>query len=164
MYIHLIFTPWDYYQASALLHLIYILDTFASAIFYFASAYNCWLWCCLKSFKIWPHCGLRSWKFLVFPGSSAPTSGTLALSSVFGIGALHLSYRHIDRALVSAYVERWQLETNTFRLPFGEMTITLDDISAIIDIPIPLCLSTSTYWIYYKLATSMSMVSFQQFE
>ena len=49
---------------------------------------------------------------------------------------MHLSYCHIDRALVSTYVERWQPETNTFHLPFGEMTITLDDVGVIIGIPV----------------------------
>ena len=48
----------------------------------------------------------------------------------------HLSYRYIDRALVSAFVERSQPETNTFHLPFGEMAITLDDVSVILGIPI----------------------------
>ena len=49
---------------------------------------------------------------------------------------MHLSYRYINRALVSAYVKRWQPETNTFHLPFGEITITFDDVSAIIGIPV----------------------------
>eukprot|EP00268_Persea_americana_P002268 TRINITY_DN10672_c0_g1_i8.p1 TRINITY_DN10672_c0_g1~~TRINITY_DN10672_c0_g1_i8.p1 ORF type:complete len:248 (+),score=26.44 TRINITY_DN10672_c0_g1_i8:166-909(+) len=36
--------------------------------------------------------------------------------------------------MVSACVERWQPETNTFHMPFGEMTITLDDVSTILGI------------------------------
>ena len=55
----------------------------------------------------------------------------------FGLAPLrmHLSYRFMDRALVSTYVERWQPDTNTFHLPFDAITITLDDINAIIGIP-----------------------------
>ena len=37
---------------------------------------------------------------------------------------------------MSAFVERWQPETNTFHMPFGEMTITLDDVSTILGIPV----------------------------
>ena len=44
------------------------------------------------------------------------------------------AYRSINRNMVSAFVERWQPETNTFHMPFGEMTITLDDVSTILGI------------------------------
>ena len=43
----------------------------------------------VKSFKLDLTADLQSWKFSDFPGSSAPTSGTLMEISVFGIGALH---------------------------------------------------------------------------
>lgn len=46
------------------------------------------------------------------------------------------SYRYTDRVLVSAFIERWHPETNTFHFPFGEMTITLDDVRHILDIPV----------------------------
>jgi len=32
--------------------------------------------------------------------------------------------------------ERWQEETNSFHLPVGEMTITLDDVACLLGIPI----------------------------
>lgn len=35
---------------------------------------------------------------------------------------------------MSAFVERWQPEINTFHMPFSEMTITLDDIGTILGI------------------------------
>ncbi|RWR94760.1 serine/threonine-protein phosphatase 7 long form [Cinnamomum micranthum f. kanehirae] len=56
------------------------------------------------------------------------------------------SYRYISSPLVSAFVERWQPETNTFHMPFGEMTITLDDVRTLIGIPVtglPIHVSTS---------------------
>ncbi|KAH1210224.1 Protein MAIN-LIKE 1 [Glycine max] len=41
-----------------------------------------------------------------------------------------------DPGLISAFVERWHGETSTFHLPVGELTITLDDVSSLIHLPI----------------------------
>jgi len=38
--------------------------------------------------------------------------------------------------LLYALVERWLVETNAFHLPIGEMTITLDDESKLLHLPI----------------------------
>ncbi|RWR80339.1 serine/threonine-protein phosphatase 7 long form isoform X1 [Cinnamomum micranthum f. kanehirae] len=46
------------------------------------------------------------------------------------------SYCSVNKIIVSIFVERWQPETNTFHMPFGEMTITLDDVASIIGIPV----------------------------
>ena len=35
----------------------------------------------------------------------------------------------LDRSLLTALVDRWRLETNTFHLPCGEMTPTLQDVA-----------------------------------
>jgi len=54
-----------------------------------------------------------------------------------GLGGLvHASYESLDRGLLCAFVERWHPETNTFHLPIGEMTITLDDVSNLLYMPI----------------------------
>ena len=42
----------------------------------------------------------------------------------------------MDRALVSALVDRWRTETHTFHFPFGEMAITLEDVSMLLGLPI----------------------------
>jgi hypothetical protein len=41
-----------------------------------------------------------------------------------------------DIALITALVERWRPETNTFHFPFGEMTITLEDVYMILGLPV----------------------------
>nr|XP_012570950.1 protein MAINTENANCE OF MERISTEMS-like [Cicer arietinum] len=40
----------------------------------------------------------------------------------------------VDVGLISTFVERWHRETNSFHLPFGEMTITLDDVATLLHI------------------------------
>lgn len=46
------------------------------------------------------------------------------------------AYQNVDNALISAFVERWHPETNTFHLPAGEMTITLDDVFHILGVAV----------------------------
>ena len=41
-----------------------------------------------------------------------------------------------DAALVSAFVEHWHPETNSFHFYFGEMTMTLHDVYFILGLPI----------------------------
>ena len=47
-----------------------------------------------------------------------------------------LMYSHYDHALISAFVERWHPETNSFHMPWGEMTVTLHDVLRILALPI----------------------------
>ena len=42
----------------------------------------------------------------------------------------------INASLIAGLVERWRPETHTFHLPFGEMTVTLQDVSALWGLPI----------------------------
>jgi hypothetical protein len=54
-----------------------------------------------------------------------------------GLGWLQdTSYNMIDHSLICAFVERWHEETSSFHLPFGEMTVTLDDVASLLHIPI----------------------------
>nr|XP_004488488.1 protein MAIN-LIKE 1-like [Cicer arietinum] len=45
-------------------------------------------------------------------------------------------YEMIDKRIISAFVEWWLRDINSFHLPIGEMTITLDDVSSLLHIPI----------------------------
>ncbi|QHN87344.1 protein MAIN-LIKE 2-like [Arachis ipaensis] len=41
-----------------------------------------------------------------------------------------------DNPLISAFVERWRPETHTFHLPWGECTITLEDVAMQLGLPV----------------------------
>ncbi|KAH1242745.1 Protein MAIN-LIKE 1 [Glycine max] len=53
-----------------------------------------------------------------------------------------------DPGLISAFVERWHGETSTFHLSVGELTITLDDVSSLLHLPI-----TGTLHSFHALST-----------
>ncbi|XP_050896623.1 protein MAIN-LIKE 1-like [Lathyrus oleraceus] len=42
----------------------------------------------------------------------------------------------IDTNLISAFMEIWHLETSSFHMSFGEISITLDDVSCVLHLPI----------------------------
>ncbi|KAL2534972.1 Aminotransferase-like [Abeliophyllum distichum] len=42
----------------------------------------------------------------------------------------------LDNPLISALVERWRRETNTFHMTVGEMTVTLEDVAYLLGLPI----------------------------
>jgi hypothetical protein len=41
-----------------------------------------------------------------------------------------------DIRLITALIERWRPETNSFHFPFGELTITLEDVYMILGLPV----------------------------
>lgn len=43
---------------------------------------------------------------------------------------------HVHNELIEAFVERWQPETNSFHMPWGEMSITLHNVFLILGIRI----------------------------
>ncbi|XP_057524673.1 protein MAINTENANCE OF MERISTEMS-like isoform X2 [Amaranthus tricolor] len=49
---------------------------------------------------------------------------------------LYIMHQYIDSALITAFLERWQPDTNTFHMPWGEMTIMLHDVQRILGIGI----------------------------
>ena len=51
-------------------------------------------------------------------------------------GLLWVSGREIDHGLITALVERWRLETHTFHMPHGEVSITLQDMEVLLGLPV----------------------------
>ena len=45
-------------------------------------------------------------------------------------------YATVPHALLMTLCKRWHAETNSFHLPVGEMTVTLDDVTCLMHIPI----------------------------
>ena len=49
---------------------------------------------------------------------------------------LQTGYENISHGLITVLSERWHVEANSFHLPDGEMTVTLDDVACLLDIRI----------------------------
>ncbi|KAK9128393.1 hypothetical protein Syun_017190 [Stephania yunnanensis] len=65
------------------------------------------------------------------------TAGLRRIIQRSGLNTLiDCSYRKANKEVISAFVERWQPETNTFHLPFGEMSTSLEDVSFLLKIPV----------------------------
>ncbi|CAL8159396.1 unnamed protein product [Prunus armeniaca] len=76
---------------------------------------------------------LREWNWWGNPNNSI-FKGYIQISGLEHL--IRCSYRNADKIVVSTFVERWHPETNIFHMSFGEMTITLDDVSSILGIPV----------------------------
>jgi len=48
----------------------------------------------------------------------------------------HICYEYPNKGLILACVKRWHKETSSFHLPFGEMSVTLDDVFVLLHLPI----------------------------
>ena len=51
-------------------------------------------------------------------------------------GLYTLGFIQLDWALITALVERWQTETHIFHLPYGEMTITLENVEVLLGLKV----------------------------
>ncbi|XP_057720263.1 protein MAIN-LIKE 1-like [Arachis stenosperma] len=60
----------------------------------------------------------------------------LQMAGLYHLARLNDRWFRLDETLVSAFVERWRLETHTFHMPFGECTITLQDVAYQLGLPV----------------------------
>ena len=69
-----------------------------------------------------------------YPSLMKPYLQNLGLNHLVDI--LETEGKAINASLITGLVERWRPETHTFHLPFEEMTVTLQDVSALWGLPI----------------------------
>ncbi|RYQ90158.1 hypothetical protein Ahy_B09g096409 isoform B [Arachis hypogaea] len=58
------------------------------------------------------------------------------MAGLYHLARLNDRWFRLDEALVSAFVERWRPETHTFHMPFGECTVTLQDVAYHLGLPV----------------------------
>ncbi|KAM0874391.1 hypothetical protein ACQ4PT_037466 [Festuca glaucescens] len=66
-------------------------------------------------------------------------------AGLIGLSQICQKMPQLDKALITALVERWRPETHSFHLASGEMTVTLQDVAMLFALPIdgrPVCSTT----------------------
>ncbi|KAH1222268.1 Serine/threonine-protein phosphatase 7 long form [Glycine max] len=80
----------------------------------------------------------------------APPEEIIPLLQILGLyPIMKLAQLKVNGALINAFIERWRPKTHTFHLKCGEATITLQDVSVLLDIPVdgrPLIGNTNIDW------------------
>ncbi|XP_020202110.1 protein MAIN-LIKE 2-like [Cajanus cajan] len=79
---------------------------------------------------------VRSAKQSELRGGDIPAAVQDLLQRASFMGMAQISYFPVDNHLISALVERWIPETHTFHMPFGECTITLEDVAILLGLKI----------------------------
>ncbi|XP_020962385.1 serine/threonine-protein phosphatase 7 long form homolog [Arachis ipaensis] len=70
----------------------------------------------------------------------------LETAGLYHLARLNSQWFWVDESLLNAFIEQWRPETHTFHMPFGECTITLQDVAyqlglSIDGVPVSGCLN-----------------------
>ncbi|XP_052115022.1 protein MAIN-LIKE 1-like [Arachis duranensis] len=60
----------------------------------------------------------------------------LETAGLYHLARLNSQWFWVDEPLLSAFIERWRPETHTFHMPFGECTVTSEDVAYQLGLPI----------------------------
>ncbi|RYR59606.1 hypothetical protein Ahy_A05g025504 isoform C [Arachis hypogaea] len=60
----------------------------------------------------------------------------LERAGLYHLARLNSQWFWLDEPMVSAFIERWRPETHTFHMPFGECTVTLQDVAFQLGLPV----------------------------
>ncbi|RYR65702.1 hypothetical protein Ahy_A03g011632 [Arachis hypogaea] len=60
----------------------------------------------------------------------------LETADLYHLARVNSHWFWVDEPLFSTFIERWRPETHTFHMPFGEYTITLQDVAYQLGLPI----------------------------
>ncbi|QHO35130.1 uncharacterized protein DS421_9g272940 [Arachis hypogaea] len=60
----------------------------------------------------------------------------LERADLYHLARLNSRWFWLDEPMVSAFIGSWSLETHTFHMPFGECTVTLQDVAFQLGLPI----------------------------
>ncbi|QHO49962.1 uncharacterized protein DS421_1g18540 [Arachis hypogaea] len=86
----------------------------------------------------------------------------LETAGLYHLARLNSHWFWVDEPLLSAFIEQWRPEMHTFHMPFGECTITLQDVAYQLGLPIdgePVNASEETVCIYARAYIVMLLSS-----